>query len=670
MSDSLRAMARAPQSMRHWFWALPLTFGMVGCASVKVPDLVGGSKTSQSTTVAAPKPKTRAQRSEEQRARAGSLTAQRNGNSDVRKVNLVLSDRNAQAQGATSPQGRDQKSLAQLFAKQTVTGTELVAELKTMRSLLQGKGVSGLSSAFASDSTSTEATKQPSLQDQLKGALVEKTLSALDSGSSGSMFASSADAIREHLSALIEDTGSMSKETISLPSADGMTQRQMQKTVNLAAVTVATRVSGRMLKKAQEDFKGIEAEYAELIDRREKAATALYGVLSASGGAAGDGKAGFSEADLEYLRGRVSNLSLAQFSTDMGVQQLALNYLKATDPQAWQDYTRKSGNAIKGTQGIIKTLTGVASFGGMAAYVGREVMTMAKKRQYADLIRTAPILATFSTEAAPLLSYSAEAAYAGVEVAVKSTKRFRVSVGDRVEEVSSASDVFELLRKNGADAAMQAALFRNDSPGLLYRLYQCDATDAGEMLDAAVDPSLREWFFADYRVAQSDDPSFVRALATKTSGASTLGEDVLQRDHRERTDQRSLPIAELQKTVAGDKDGQTDPGYRNWGDEQMMRLIFVNREGTAQYAALQLGDLTLRPVPSAQSIFAYETLVDGCRRQLTAAAPSGGRSSSDPPTGSKDPAVKPVKPAGSTKPAKPAKAVQSGRAPVPSAQPA
>jgi len=152
-------------------------------------------------------------------------------------------------------------------------------------------------------------------------------------------------------------------------------------------------------------------------------------------------------------------------------------------------------------------------------------------------------------------------------------------------------------------------------------------------------------------VGPQSEATFAKSLGRKTGASSSLGEDLLQRDHRERTDARSRPIADVQKVVAGAGDGAAAPGFRNWGDEQILRLIFVNREGSAQHAALQLGGVTIRPVPTAQSIYAYETLVDGCRRHLVAL--DGDGSTGDASAGDKG---KPGKSLKAVKPTQPAKA--------------
>ena len=55
-------------------------------------------------------------------------------------------------------------------------------------------------------------------------------------------------------------------------------------------------------------------------------------------------------------------------------------------------------------------------------------------------------------------------------------------------------------------------------------------------------------------------------------------------------------------------------------------MILANREGEVALATLQLGEVLVRPIPSMQSVYAYESLVDECAKQFgggpVAAAPA------------------------------------------------
>lgn len=541
---------------------------------------------------------------------------------------------------------RDRSGLQTLFRKQTVTGVDLVTELSAMRRVLGGEGMAAAATHLMGVSEDGPGGADPAAQ--LKVLMLQGALKVFENYLNESPGGGPMDGIREHLGLLLGNPTELAQETVSLPAAETLTPPQMQKAVNLAAMVIAARLSRKLLEKAQQDFDGMETEYAELLDRREKAATALYGLLQGGDTAALSRSLG--SARVAELRSTVARMPLADFSKDLGAQNLALSYLRSTNPEAFQDYSAKSGRAVRKTQGILKTATGIAALAFLGAYVGREVSQLAERRQYQELLALSPLLVALGLELGPMAVKAAQATGSGMGAFAKSLKRFRVEKDGKVDEVRSAGSVFDAIRDSGEEARLKEALFRNDSPGLLYRLYQCNGAEAGRLLDAGLSRRAREQFAQDYQVRWNKDEgsfSFASAFDAKAHPAlARLGEDVLQRDHRSRTDLRSRPIAELQKKLAGDPLGQEKPGFLEWDDEDLMRLILVNREGDARHAALQLGKVTVRPIPSMESIYAYEALVDGCRQMLqdsVAPAPVRTRAESGDANGDQSaPAPKPA----------------------------
>jgi hypothetical protein len=96
--------------------------------------------------------------------------------------------------------------------------------------------------------------------------------------------------------------------------------------------------------------------------------------------------------------------------------------------------------------------------------------------------------------------------------------------------------------------------------------------------------------------------------------------------------------------------------YSEWGDNQLMRLIFANREGQARHATLYLGSVAIRPVPSPQAVFVYETAAEACKTLVVKPPPPPPPPKPapvPPPDPKKDPkAKKPAKPAPAKAPAK------------------
>ena len=86
---------------------------------------------------------------------------------------------------------------------------------------------------------------------------------------------------------MIDDPNLLAAETIKLPSPKDMNVAQTQRVVNMAAIVVATRVTGKMLAKAQANFANVENDYGQLIASREAVAKLLYEVLLKAGNAGG-----------------------------------------------------------------------------------------------------------------------------------------------------------------------------------------------------------------------------------------------------------------------------------------------------------------------------------------------------------------------------------------------
>ena len=115
-----------------------------------------------------------------------------------------------------------------------------------------------------------------------------------------------------------------------------------------------------------------------------------------------------------------------------------------------------------------------------------------------------------------------------------------------------------------------------------------------------------------------------------------MGDELLRKDHRQISELRALGEAQRAATQ----------GCARWNSDQFLRMILANREGEAALATLQLGEVLVRPIPSMQSVFAYESLVDECAKQFgggpvaAAAAPAAAPAQRAPAKPAAKPPVK------------------------------
>jgi hypothetical protein len=504
------------------------------------------------------------------------------------------------------------ESVQSLMQKGTVSGQELVTELVALRSLMAKKRSVAAMGAVLGSAEASSGGFDPMAE------LFKAGLKAVDDQIKPYVASIGFNALDLHLKLITDDPALLASETIKLPSPNGMSHAQAQRVINMAALLVATRVTGKVLKKAQLDFANVESDYARLIERREAAAKVLYDVLLKGAAAGGEVEGLYADDDLRYLRDNVGRMSVADFSNDLGAQNLALRHLRKSDPAAWVEYKGRSDGLSSSTKGYIRTTAGVAAFAALLANFTQETLAVMRSKKGVDILLTMPFAVEFLKEVPPLLAASWAVGAAGVvEIPMKASRRFRLVDGATTEEFRSASELFAAVKKRNAEPLRAESLFRTGADGLLYKLYRCDKSEVGRMLDTAVTVTEREKFATDFALTETARFSFANSFNAPqpTPREQELGDELLRKDHRERSESRALGEAQRAATK----------GYAKWNNDQVLRLILANREGAAALATLQLGDVLVRPVPNMQSVYAYESLVDECAKQF-----SGGPGASPP----------------------------------------
>ena len=513
--------------------------------------------------------------------------------------------------GAAGPMAtRPEASIQALFAKGTVNGSELVSELIALRALMGKQRSAAAVGALlgATDGGGGGGGGFDPMAEVLKLAM-KTAEEALKPYVASIGF----NALDLHLRSITENPQLLAGESIKLPSSRGLSHAQAQRVITMAAIVVATRITGKVLRQAQADFANVESDYTRLIERREAAAKLLYDILL-KGAGAGEEIAGlYGDEDLHYLQQNVGRMAVKDFANDLGAQNLALRYLRKTDPAAWAEYKSRSDEALSSTKGYIRTTAGVTAFAALLATFGHETLGAVRQKKGAEIALALPFAWEFVKEVPPLLKVSWQVGAAGiVELPMKASRRFRVVEGGATEELKGAGEVFAALKKRNAEPLFSESLFRTGADGLLYKLFRCDKSEVGRMLDVAMPIAEREKFASDHAMTEVARFSFANAFNNPAPAAreQELGDELLRKDHRERSESRALGEAQRAATR----------GYGHWNNDQLLRLILANREGDAAQSTLQLGDVLVRPIPSMQSVYAYESLVDECSKQLVGKA--------------------------------------------------
>ena len=530
-------------------------------------------------------------------------------------------------------------NLATLYAKGTVTGDDLIGTLREIRQTAaaakNARTWAALSTTMNGSMAYLQAGVDPTMLlqqlgsklvlDMVKSQIGDVAMKALD----------------QHMQAMLDDPAAWSKESIILPAAAGLTEEQATRMLTLATLTVAARLTGQMLDKANKDFDSLKTDYAKLLDQREKAARLLFDALSLRAKALQAGSAidedlsaAFSAEDFKFIDSDVGRMTVKDFAKDLAAQNLALSFLGKKDPAALQDYERQADDYVVRGRAYMRTISGAVAFGGLIFTFGQTMEAVASEKQGGVLLPSMLLGLEFIKAAGRVGDADVDAATRGVVLepasglidSVKNIfggfnkmKAFMIADGDAPQVYGSSGDVYAALGKGTGQALLQDALFRPDESGLLAGVMRCDLGEAGRMLDTAIAKDQRAKFAQDFfgSTQASEGFSFSNTLEARDALAGDLARNVLLQDHRQRSDiadpQRRTAVAEAQSEAAAQ--------YSKWTDEQLMRLIFANRDGAkAVHATLALGPVNIRPQPTMQAIYAYEALAGACRQETFAVA--------------------------------------------------
>jgi hypothetical protein len=527
---------------------------------------------------------------------------------------------------------RSPQSVAQLFAKKTVTGEDLKAELNAMKTAESraalAQSVSEVTTEAASESKPGVLSRIPGVN-RLPGSVTGK-LQGLAGDMVNNTVGFSDKALDDFFTTLTGDSAALRNETIELPDSAGMTSEHQRSVLNMAALLVATRIGGKMMKAGQDQFANLEADYTRLLERRQKTAELMADVLDrrrqiiAAGdeaqlrGMEKDLKKWLTPEDLKFIDSFGPDRSLRDFANDLGMQNLAIKFLRHSDPKAYSEYKAERDGLIGRTGAYVRSMTGVTAFGAFSTLFVREVTKTVKSKNMYQVLTALPFSYQFMTEVKPLVELSAKTLYTGIVVEPsKAQNQYRVVQGGQQTDHQHAKEVFKALGSAGEDTRMAEALFRDGTPGFVSRVYQCDSAAAGLLLDRAVSETERRKFAEGYlgmNGGAMDGKPFLFSNALldgqTTPSGIPLAEPLLNKDQRNIAE--AVQIGNVQRLTAGNFD--------EWHDSQLTRVVLANAEGP--YAQMQLGTVMIHLVPSMSTVYAYESYVDSCGRTANAATPA------------------------------------------------
>jgi hypothetical protein len=462
-------------------------------------------------------------------------------------------------------------------------------------------------------------------------------------------------ALDQHFTRLLgEDMrGVLSQVTVALPNPSGLDDADARRLLTMATMVAAAQVTERVLDDAERDFKALAPDYKNLLEQREKAAEVLFRVIdgrrAAQRSANGNERrrleqqmltrGALTAEDLRYIDTALNRMTLSEFVDDMDAQTLALRYLRGVNPQAFEGYAVQRDKVVAKTNAVLKAVSGVGAFAGFSALFADSALEQLRKRgAESALFTTAPVFLTFLKATVPVVQRAGSVAANGVPFPSLLARHDLFSVrraGQAEQAARSASEVFQAVHDAGATDLFTGVFFREDGMGWLNGVHRCDATEAGRLVDAAVPRADRSTFATKYfgPAAQgfAGEYTFVNAFTSPSLGdrEARLADQLLGRDHSKHTTDPALTA--VQRGVRSN--------YAQWSNQQLLRLIFANRDASFAHANLDLVRIAIRPKPSAEAVYVFESYVNACAvrnaaRQAPGAA-AGGRAATprQPPAG-------------------------------------
>ncbi len=516
---------------------------------------------------------------------------------------------------------RSTSEFSQLFSKGTVTGEELLKELKeikaTARAADSEQAFNNLMGSVDKTKANVYAAENIDWQ-QILGELIHVGLRQARTTINH-------EALDQFMDTMLEDRSVLAREKIDLPSPQGLTKGQQQRVLYMAAYVIGARVANQVADEALDTLKNLEEEYTTLLIRRQEIAELLADIVARRNEAiaaknelevrdrTAELNQYLSAEDLEFIDRFGADRPIAEFANDFAMQNMAVRFLQRQDPEMYKEYRAEVDGLVGRTKVAVKTAGGAIAFGGLVTSFVHEVSSFGDVQQPGVLLGILPLGSQFVKAALPLAKKVMQISVTGIVLETESIfwgpKRFRVAVANgKEEDLRTASNVFEELEESPEnDQLFKDALFSNGGRGLLMSVYRCDPDTAGRMLDASVPDNMRNEFGVKFMNAPEDkDYSFVNALTNADlQYRNRIVTDVLGCDQRLRA--RNQIVGETQKQVS--------ENFTKWNSSQLTQLILANHHGSIDYALMQVGKMTIRLIPSMTAVYEYESYADSVREQ-------------------------------------------------------
>jgi len=524
------------------------------------------------------------------------------------------------AAGARPMASRPPAELDRLFTGGEVSGSQLLSELKTIRSAVAGGQLNAAMTSLMGDGMAVNPA-------------------ALQGGGSffGSVFSGATDVLLDmlvsHLSykaldlyfANMSDNPNLLNEIkINMPKGDYLTPEVKQQVATLAGFLVAIKGSGKIIDASQNDFDAAKASYRKVMEQREQAARLLGKLVFQREGFAASEKEESARkfvvltpdqrAYLDYFRDRKPEELLGDFQA----QNIALQFMQKSDPEFMKGYRAEMQSLTTHHTAYARAATGTTSMLAFSAlFLKRTKSLLEKSKEQPATI--APVLSLASDGLGEVLSLGKRATTLFSNSDDFTEGSFALIKGQERTTGLSAGKLIGKLNDSGRKS-LTDNFVRNGTSGYLYQLYTRKPETIGNIADNATSKGDRAAFAkAYYDLDDAPDFCFLNKLdkSANRAGKRDLAKDLLMQVAKTDAladDEKAL--AKIQQAIAGN--------VGKWDNSTLRQVVLANNQGSAASPSLRLGEseIIIIDVPGMQGLVDYEQIVMGAMKHATVAAPT------------------------------------------------
>jgi hypothetical protein len=416
---------------------------------------------------------------------------------------------------------RNPQEMETLFGQKTVTARDVLKELEVTRKAVAAQNLNMAMVSFFGQSNATPGAQTAQqggffgklMSGDFLSAAVEATLDLLITDLSYKK-------LEEFFNTMSERNDVLDKVTVDLPNVASSNPQMRQSVLGMAAMIAAIKASSMMLEGNEKSLEAIKASQLKLMDTRRDATKLMAEALLQTNQL--DAKAQIAEfknvegvelgAEEKEFLNRFKGRPVDELLKDFGAQNVALDYLKRTQPGRWESYRSELVELKTRTNDYTRTAAGVTSATAFTVLFFKRAKTMLETGGLEGASAVLPLTIEGIKEAAGI-GRKAMAGLFSTNEPLQGTFLVRDKDGKIVRRGLSAERALATVSKEDL-TAFGSSLIRDDTQGEYNKIYRVQPQGMAEIVDRLASKETKKKYAVDrMQIADATDFSFQNVLS-------------------------------------------------------------------------------------------------------------------------------------------------------------